>query len=130
MKQSTSIEEELRALEKQEARLLEERAKLYAEYERLKRLSEGLDSLVEESPYDNATELAIGLINYYRIDPTHLTEVSANARKPRKRVTPRIRDRVLSLLRNESMTQAQAAEACGVSQSVVFKINNGGYDHL
>jgi predicted aldo/keto reductase-like oxidoreductase len=127
-----SIEQELKALEEQEARLGEQRQRLLKEMEEEKKRQEKLDSLVEKSGYATPKALVEALIQRFNIQVGRLQKGSAASKagkRTRTRVDASLRDKVRKAI-DGGMNYSEATRQFGISYPVVKKIVDGGYDNL
>lgn len=130
----TTIQEKLKQLESEQARLEERRAQLEAEMQRQAELDKKLDKLVETSGFANARDLVRALIEKYNLRIVNTRGSSAPAetggRRKRTRITPELRDAIKKEVNENGTSMNAASKQFGISYAVVVKMIKGAYDNL
>lgn len=128
-----TIEEQLKQLEQEAARLQQRKAELEAERKRQEELDQKLEDVVKQSGYESPRELVRALIAKYGIRlggrPSAARPAEgARTRRKRTRITGELRDQVKNAVNNGSSMNA-ASKSFGISYAVVAKIMKGHYDN-
>jgi len=137
------IKEELKIIEREQARLAKRKQALAVKLEEAKKAEKKLDELVKKSGFKNPRDLILALMDKYgisRISVKGATKAAAAADKPAKKAgktTRRKRTKVTAELR-DSIKQALAAgesknavsKQFNISYIVVGKVAKGAYDEL
>lgn len=126
------IEEQLKQLEQETARLAQRKAELEAERARRAELDRKLEGLVKESGYDSPRDLVKSLIQKYgiRLGGRVAAAKIAGEAKPRRkrtRITPELCANVKDAV-NSGTSMNAASKRFGISYAVVAKIMKGHYD--
>lgn len=126
-----SIRNELKKLEKEEARLARQKKQLEDELKKKAEESAKLQKLVKSSGYSSAKELVDALVDEFGLRRPRGTGAAAakTGRRKRTKVTPELRDRVKKDIKG-GMSMNQASKNYEISYAVIAKINNGAYDSL
>jgi len=122
-----NVEQQLKALQQDEARLARKKERLMAQLEEQREAQKHLDALLEKSGYKNAKALIQALASRYNID---LGKAGGHSgRRARARMDAATRDKVKRAASGGKSAYAVSKEM-GISYPVVRKVIDGGYDHL
>ncbi len=124
-----SLENELRAVEEEKARLEARLVSMLEEKKRLDALDSKLEKIFKESGYDTPRQLVDALIAKFSVKLSGRKKAVAVTKRRRTRVTAGLRDQVKAALA-EGRSKNSLAKESGISYVVVSKIEKGDYDHL
>ncbi len=121
------LTEELRLIEKEEARLARQKEKLQAKIKQNKEGEKKLEELFTRSGYSTPRALVKALMVKYGV---RLSGSAAQGKKRRRtKVTPELRDAIKKELKAGTPKSTISRER-EISYAVVTKIDTGGYDRL
>jgi len=123
-----SVEQQLKALEQDEARLARKKQRLIEQLDKQREAHKELDALVANSGYKNARELIKALAVRNGLDLSRMGG-TGGGRKTRARMTAATRDQIKTVAKGGKTAYAVSKEL-GISYPVVKKAMDGGYDHL
>ncbi|MCC5839064.1 MAG: hypothetical protein JJT96_02985 [Opitutales bacterium] len=124
----TDITEELKQLEKEEARIAKKKEALAARLEKAQEQEKYLDELVEKSGLDPRS-LVQALIVKYGVKVQATPGLKGLKTRTRTRITPELRDRIKSAVQ-ENGSKNSVSKEMNISYAVISKVVNGEYDHL
>jgi|TARA_B110000495_G_C23001260_1_gene590937 hypothetical protein len=123
---TTSIQEELKLIEKERARLADKEKELNEKLKAQAEAEKQLQSLFEQSGYPTPRALVIALMKKYGV---RVTGSATEGRRKRTTITAQIRDDVKGAV-NGGSSKNQASKQFEISYFVINKIIDGKYDHL
>ena len=121
------LTEELRFIEKEEARLARQKEKLHAKIQENKEGEKKLEELFAKSGYSTPRALIKALMVKYEVRITG--SAAQGKRRKRTTVTPELRDAIKQDLQ-AGTRKSDISRQREISYAVVTKIDQGGYDHL
>lgn len=123
---TTDIQEELKLIEKERARLIEKEKELQEKLEAQAEAEKQLQALFEHSGYPTPRALIIALMKKYGV---RVNGAPSEGRRKRTTVTAQIRDDVKKAVHGGT-SKNQASKQFEISYLVINKIIDGKYDHL
>lgn len=123
---TTDIQEELKLIEKERARLAEKEKELQEKLEAQAEAEKRLQSIFEQSGYPTPRALIIALMKKYGV---RVTGSATEGRRKRTTITAEIRDEVKGVV-SGGLSKNQASKKLEISYLVINKIIDGKYDHL
>lgn len=128
----SNIEDALRQIEKEQARLLEQRKALELQLKEKEKEGQKLEELFQKSGFATPRALVAALVEKYNIraiGPGAAAPAAGKTRRKRTKVTAELRDDVRSKV-NGGLSKNKASQEFGISYLVVNKIMDGSYDNL
>lgn len=136
----SDLTEELKELEKKEARLAKEKEKLQAKIKENKEEDKKLDDLLKKSGYATPRALIKALMNKYNIrsvtrgsaagkTTTTAKAPSSTGKRKRTTMTPELRDAIKKELK-AGASKNSLRYSYDISYAVITKVANGAYDKL
>ncbi len=134
----TDLTEELKELEKKEARLAKEKEKLQAKIKESKEEDKKLDELLKKSGYATPRALIKALMNKFNIRSVTRTGAagktpskasSATGKRKRTKMTPELRDAIKKELK-AGASKNSLRYSYDISYAVITKVADGAYDKL
>ena len=129
---TSELQEELKQLEKKEARIAKQKQRLQARIKENKEEDKKLEDLFNKSGYPTPRALIKALMSKFNVRGGGRGPAAKSAGKgtrTRTKVTPELRDAVKKDLK-AGATKASIREAYGISYPLVTKIQKGGFDKL
>lgn len=126
----SNIEDALRQIEKEQAKLVEQRKALEVQLKEKEKEEKKLEELFQRSGFATPRALIAALMEKYNV--RSVGSVSSPAGRPRRKrtkVTAELRDKVRARV-NEGLSKNKASQEFGISYLVVNKMMEGKYDHL
>ena len=129
----SELQDELKQLEKKEARIAKQKQKLQARIKENKEEDKKLEDLFTKSGYPTPRALIKALMSKFNVrgggrgPSAKLTE--QGGKRIRTKVTPELRDAVKKELK-AGATKTSIRETYGISYPLVVKIQKGGFDKL
>ena len=124
--QTTDIQEELKLIEKERARLADKEKELQEKLEAQAQAEKHLQTLFEQSGYPTPRALIVALMKKYSVK---VNGMPAEGRRKRTTITAQIRDDIKAAV-NGGLSKNQASKQFEISYLVVNKIMEGNYDQL
>ena len=130
---SDGLKEEIKRIEKEEAKLAKMKAKLEAEIKKVQEKDKKLEGLVQKSGFKNPRALVKALIAKYNLRGFGSLGAGRKAKKGERRkrtkVTAKLRDDIRKSVK-AGTSMNQASKNFGVSYAVVQKVMAGKYNAL
>jgi hypothetical protein len=123
------LTEELKQLEKEEARIAKKKEALAARLEKAQEQEKYLDELVEKSGFENPRELVFALVAKYGLKVPGIPGPKGRKVRTRTRITRDLRDHIKSEVQKNGSKNSVSKEM-NISYAVISKVVNGEYDHL
>jgi hypothetical protein len=123
-----SIQDQLKTLEKEKARLVEREKNLVEQAKTQKDIEAKLESFVKQSGL-SPRDLVFALVDKYQVRLAGQRKGAARKRRKRTRITPELRDAVKKAVKDGASMNATAREF-GISYAVVVKMVRGHYEKL
>lgn len=128
----SKIENALKQLEREEARLLEQRKALELQLKEREQEDKKIEELFQKSGFATPRALVAALVDKYNIRSIGSVSASPDSEKTRRKrtkVTADLRDEVRAKV-NGGLSKNKASQEFGISYLVVNKIMDGSYDKL
>ncbi len=123
-----SIQDQLKTLEKEKARLVEREKNLVEQAKTQKETDSKLESFVKQSGL-TPRDLVFALVDKFHVRLAGRRKGSARKRRKRTKITVELRDAVKKTVKGGRSMNATAKEY-GISYAVVVKMVKGHYDRL
>lgn len=120
------LEEQLKALEKERARIEDKKKALQEQIKENAAAEQKLEKLFEESGFATPRALIVALMRKYNV---RVSGAPTEGRRKRTKVTAQLRDDVREAV-NGGLSKNQASKKFEISYLVVNKIMAGNYDKL
>jgi len=120
------LEEQLKALEKERARIEDKKKALQEQIKENAAAEQKLEKLFEESGFATPRALIVALMRKYNV---RVSGAPTEGRRKRTKVTAQLRDDVREAV-NGGLSKNQASKKFEISYLVVNKIMAGSYDKL
>lgn len=125
----TNLTDELKQLEKQEARIAKRKQALAARLQKAQVQDKKLDELVKKSGFDNPRALVKALMAKYNIKVSATPGAKGKKVRTRTKITPELRDKIKKEVERNGSKNSVSKEM-NISYAVISKVINGDYDHL
>lgn len=126
----SNIEDALKQIEKEQAKLVEQKKALEVQLKEKEKEAKKLEELFQKSGFATPRALVSALMEKYNLRSVGAVSAPAGkTRRKRTKVTGDLRDRVRAKV-NGGLSKNKASQEFGISYLVVNKIMEGKYDKL
>ncbi len=123
------LKEEIKQIEKEEARLARKKEALEVKMKKEAELDKKLDDLFKKSGFKTPRALIKALMNKYGVRVNATAASNGNRTRKRTKITPELRDEIKKKVKGGQSMNSVSKEY-SISYAVISKIAKGNYDKL